>query len=76
MTNKQAIEILKAHNYWRRDTENTSPMPYSPKIIGEAIDVAVAELQRFENSLDLGEELTTNVGVYTLYAIPKEQNND
>jgi len=75
MTTNKVIEILKAHNEWRRDkkSEVPQPMPYSPKELGEAIDVAVTELKRFENSLDLGKELTTNDGVYTLYAIPKEQ---
>jgi hypothetical protein len=42
---------------------------YDRNVIANAIEI----IERFENSLDLGEELTTNLGVYELYAIPKEQ---
>jgi hypothetical protein len=47
MNKQQAIEVLKAHNEWRRgnncDLETPLPMQ-NPKDIGEEIDVAIAAL--------------------------------
>lgn len=94
MTTKDAIQILKAHNEWRRDRESEmpQPMPYTPKELGEAIDVAIAKLDRFEDAKEvlvyrgdyyLNEDVPNidlkhigNQKTHTLYAIPKEQNNE
>jgi hypothetical protein len=43
MTIKQAVEILKLYNEWRRGEEIKMP---NPAKIGEAIDVAIKELER------------------------------
>lgn len=45
---KTALEVLKDYQYWRRyDGPITdSPQMQDPKIIGEAIDVAIHELER------------------------------
>lgn len=49
MDKQQAAEILKAHNAWRRDdSENPKRMPNTPKVLGEAIDVAVQVLSQPE----------------------------
>jgi hypothetical protein len=39
MTLKEAHDILKQHNKWRRGDENTDMV--DPKVLGEAIDMAV-----------------------------------
>jgi hypothetical protein len=45
MNKQQAIEVLKAHNEWRRDKGDTKNLTmHEPKVIGEAIDVAIAAL--------------------------------
>ena len=44
MTVKQAIKVLKKHNNWRRGGYSH---PQDPKIIGEAIDVAVAIIEHY-----------------------------
>lgn len=41
---KKAIEILKAHNNWRRG--HIEEMCLTPKEIGEAIDTVVKELEK------------------------------
>jgi len=50
MTIERAVEVLKAHNAWRRDvTDNPPPTTRNmqhPSEIGEAIDVAVMELKK------------------------------
>ena len=49
MTTKQAIEILKQYNAWRRDEAipNSHEMP-NPTEIGKAIDVAIRVLEARE----------------------------
>ena len=42
MTVKQAIKVLKKHNNWRRGGRASQQ---DPKIIGEAIDVAIAIME-------------------------------
>lgn len=42
MTVKQAINVLKKHNNWRRGGRLNQQ---DPKIIGEAIDVAIVMLE-------------------------------
>jgi hypothetical protein len=42
MTVKQAIKVLKKHNNWRRGGRGGQQ---DPKIIGEAIDVAIAIME-------------------------------
>lgn len=42
MTVKQAIRVLKKHNNWRRGGYSH---PQDPKIIGEAIDVAIVMME-------------------------------
>ena len=56
MTNKEALEMLKDHNDWRRsegkyksndlDNDDYVPVPYkmNPKDIGIAIDLAIKSL--------------------------------
>lgn len=47
MTLKEAIEILKTHNEWRRwKGVGPSPSMQSPYKIGEAVDVVVANYKR------------------------------
>ena len=48
MDRKTALEVLKDYQAWRRyDGPITdSPQMQDPKIIGEAIDVAIHELER------------------------------
>jgi len=42
---KQAVQILKDHNAWRRDNKSVIPQPMiSPKELGIAIDVVVNHL--------------------------------
>jgi len=42
---KQAVQILKDHNAWRRDNTSLIPQPMiSPKELGIAIDVVVNHL--------------------------------
>ena len=49
MTTKEAAEILRQHNEWRRwngdPFEEAGPPQLSPPVIGEAIDVAVKCLE-------------------------------
>lgn len=42
MTVKQAINVLKKHNNWRHGGYS---QPQDPKIIGEAIDVAIVMME-------------------------------
>ena len=42
MTVKQAIIVLKKHNNWRRGRRG---IQQDPKIIGEAIDVAIVMME-------------------------------
>lgn len=44
MTREKVIEILKAHNNWRRG--KLEEMPFTVKELGEAIDKAVELLER------------------------------
>ena len=44
MPAKEAAKVLREHNAWRRG-EVTNPMPYNPRMLGEAIDTAVAALE-------------------------------
>lgn len=48
MDRKNALEILKDYQYWRRyDGPITdSPQMQDPAIIGKALDVAIHELER------------------------------
>ena len=43
MTKKQAAKILEDHNIWRRGAETK---PTDPKLLGEAIEVAVKALRK------------------------------
>lgn len=45
MNNKQATDILRAYNDWRRLDHDPSDAPYTPHQIGEAIDTAIAALE-------------------------------
>ena len=42
MTVKQAIKVLKKHNNWRRGVRGSQQ---DPKLIGEAIDVAIGMME-------------------------------
>ena len=48
MDRKTALEILKRHQAWRRydGPIGTSPEMQDPAIIGQALDVAIHELER------------------------------
>jgi hypothetical protein len=48
MTREKAIEVLTAHNIWRREPSGTGGYGQiqDPKEIGLAIDFAVAELEQ------------------------------
>ena len=50
MTRREAIDILEKHNQWRRFEGKTidSPPFQDPKLIGEAIDIAIYELALIE----------------------------
>jgi hypothetical protein len=43
----EAAEILASHNAWRRGDETIPQLP--PKLIGEAIDVAVEALRKLSS---------------------------
>jgi len=44
---QEAVEILKKHNRWRKDTTGTIPQPMvSPKEIGVAINIVVELLEK------------------------------
>lgn len=47
MTTKEAIEILREHNAWRRydGPLGCGPKMQDPKKVGEAIDVAIRVLE-------------------------------
>ena len=48
MDRKTALEVLKDYQYWRRyngPIEDSPDMP-NPTIIGQALDVAIHELER------------------------------
>ena len=54
MSTGEALEILTEFNKWRRseapygwyeEPEKTLQLPYTPAVIGEAIDVAIAILK-------------------------------
>lgn len=45
MTPAEAAEVLRKFNAWRRGDDDDSTM-LRPKVIGEAIDVAIAELEK------------------------------
>ena len=48
---KQAVQILKDHNEWRRDNKSVIPIPRtsSSKELGRAIDVIVEHLEEKSN---------------------------
>jgi len=43
MNTKESVNVLKAHNEWRRGHGND--MPHGPATIGEAIDTMIAEVE-------------------------------
>ena len=45
---KTAIKVLHDTQKWRRGKGDT--MPHSPKVFGEAIDMAIRELRRIEKA--------------------------
>ena len=52
MTIEEALQILKDHNAWRRDNGDTENIVmHNPKVIGEAIDVAIAYMQEHDNEV-------------------------
>jgi hypothetical protein len=64
MTTAKALEILKHHNVWRRGLVDDPK--YTPKEIGEAIDVAIKHLEyvetlsAIESERLFGTQSTTN----------------
>lgn len=45
MTLQEAIKILEEYNKWRRGAEIPQP---NPKLIGEAIDIAINQLKQIK----------------------------
>lgn len=45
MSCKEAAKVLRAYNWYRRGDHEPCDPPYSGKVIGEAIDVAIAALE-------------------------------
>jgi len=52
MTIKRTIEVLKAHNAWRRGEVGKREKMQHPSDIGNAIDVAVRELEEIFGSYE------------------------
>ena len=51
MNTKEAADILRQHNAWRRNMDDDSPMVMqSPRLIGEAIDVAVRVMEELNDA--------------------------
>jgi hypothetical protein len=50
MTRTEAIDVLEKHNEWRRFDGETryNTVMQSPKLLGEAIDVAILNLRLME----------------------------
>lgn len=46
MTRKEAIKVLHDTQKWRRGKSDSKP--HTPKVFGEAIDIAIRELRRIE----------------------------
>lgn len=49
MTPSEAAVILRKHNEYRRHRGDDPPPMQSPKLIGEAIDIAVEYIESREN---------------------------
>lgn len=45
MSHQEAAKVLRAYNWYRRGDHEPCDPPYSGKVIGEAIDVAIAALE-------------------------------
>lgn len=51
---EEALKIIKEHQKWRRGEppydgetpEDYKPLPYSPKVIGEALDVLIKYVEK------------------------------
>lgn len=56
MKPSEAARILTEHNAWRRG-ELTNPMPYNPRMLGEALDAAVAALEGMDTITERAREL-------------------
>jgi hypothetical protein len=52
MTNKEAIEIFKAHQNWRLNSKESLGNPESA-IVGAAINHAIDQLKRFESAVEV-----------------------
>lgn len=61
MTVKQAIKVLKKHNNWRRGGRGSQQ---DPKIIGEAIDVAIVMLESASKRFPTLNRLSINTKRY------------
>lgn len=47
MTNEQAAQILRDHNtWWGDESDNLTPPPNGPTVLGQAIDVAIKALEK------------------------------
>ena len=56
MTNLEAARILRDHNRWRRSRDDDDiPPQASPRMIGEAIDLAVKALEIIHEQHEAGE---------------------
>jgi hypothetical protein len=58
MTTTKALEILKHHNTWRRGIVDDPK--YTPKEIGEAIDVAIKHLEYVEKIKEINANFKLN----------------
>ena len=71
MTEKEALKVLVEHQKWRRGEEPygwsedpvaVKPMPYSPKEVGEALDIAIGALSFAEAAAKQLKEIAEIVG--------------
>ena len=56
MNIEQAVEVLRAHNKWRRNM-SFAPTPYSGLELGAAIDAVCAHVEKSSASQRIGAEV-------------------
>lgn len=69
MSLKTAL-ILRLHNAWRRGDDETAPNMTPPKLLGEAIDTAIALIELHDEMLEALEELNSASAHGFLYGDP------
>ena len=61
MNKEEAAQILETHNEWRRGAEIP---PTDPTALGEALDVAVAELRKDDEREPIIQEFKNSAGEF------------